>query len=309
MNWNTSTYIKIVLVLLAGLVIILVLFSGIFRAYFPDFGFRLSNRFHDTIKTGQLVSSMRIDLNAAVKAEKSAVLADTDEASQTFADQTRRHSSSLEKSRLELDSLLQSGGTSQELEFFREFTECWLTFREIDRVLLDLAVQNTNIKASNLSFGSARNSLKVMEDTINKIINNEAANTQIHQIRFFAWQMLMAALTIHTLQAPHIAESRSERMDEIETEMKTADGRSKAALDNLSPLISPSEQANFYAVKTAYEEFQKINKEIIRLSRKNSNVESLLISLGRKRKVAADCEEALRALSEAVQSRTFKATR
>jgi hypothetical protein len=61
--------------------------------------------------------------------------------------------------------------------------------------------------------------------------------------------------------------------------------------------------------KTAFSEFMEVTAEVIKLSRQNSNIKSLELSLGKKRKVTAQCDEILVAFQEAVQSRTFKATR
>ena len=52
-----------------------------------------------------------------------------------------------------------------------------------------------------------------------------------------------------------------------------------------------------------------IHKEIITLSRRNSDVRSLALSLGRKRTVTAECEEQLQALEEALAKHEFTATR
>jgi len=52
-----------------------------------------------------------------------------------------------------------------------------------------------------------------------------------------------------------------------------------------------------------------VTAEVIRLSRENTNVKSFELSLGRKRKIAAQCDEILISLQEAVRSREFKATR
>ena len=52
-----------------------------------------------------------------------------------------------------------------------------------------------------------------------------------------------------------------------------------------------------------------INDEIVTLSRRNSNVRSLALSLGRKRMVTAECEDDLRALEEALAKHEFTATR
>jgi hypothetical protein len=53
----------------------------------------------------------------------------------------------------------------------------------------------------------------------------------------------------------------------------------------------------------------KVTGEVISLSRENTNVKSLELSLGKKRMISAQCEETLSALQEAIRSRTFKATR
>ncbi len=53
----------------------------------------------------------------------------------------------------------------------------------------------------------------------------------------------------------------------------------------------------------------RINDEIVTLSRRNSNVRSLALSLGRKRTVTAECADDLRALEQALAKHEFSATR
>ena len=53
----------------------------------------------------------------------------------------------------------------------------------------------------------------------------------------------------------------------------------------------------------------KVNAEIVGLSRRNTNVKSLAMSLGQKRMLTAACEESLRALQEALATRGFAGTR
>ena len=45
------------------------------------------------------------------------------------------------------------------------------------------------------------------------------------------------------------------------------------------------------------------------LSRRNSNVRSLALSLGRKRAVTAECDDVLLALQDTLSKHDFKATR
>jgi hypothetical protein len=87
---------------------------------------------------------MSRDLQA--EAEKSAVMADTDEASQAFAEQSMQAAHNLEKARRELEPLL--GDNSQQAHLFREFSRCWEQLQAIDQEVLSLAVQNTTSRRS-----------------------------------------------------------------------------------------------------------------------------------------------------------------
>jgi hypothetical protein len=57
------------------------------------------------------------------------------------------------------------------------------------------------------------------------------------------------------------------------------------------------------------ERFKANNTEIVALSRRNSNVRSLALSLGRKRTITAQCDDQLRALEDALAKHEFRATR
>jgi hypothetical protein len=63
------------------------------------------------------------------------------------------------------------------------------------------------------------------------------------------------------------------------------------------------------AAESPLNEFLDLNREILALSRRNSNVRSLSLTLGEKRRLTAQCEDTLRALNEALAKRGFVATR
>jgi hypothetical protein len=63
------------------------------------------------------------------------------------------------------------------------------------------------------------------------------------------------------------------------------------------------------AAAAALGRFTAINAEIVTLSRRNSNVRSLALSLGKKRTVTAECDDILQALEDALAKHHFAATR
>src|SRR5262249_39566349 len=106
-----------------------------------------------------LVGRMQLGLAAASEAEKSAVLAITDEESRAFADQARSSTADVERQRKELAPLLERSGTQEEKDLLAAFSRRFEELQRIDAELLGLAVENTNLKAYALTFGTAADAL------------------------------------------------------------------------------------------------------------------------------------------------------
>jgi hypothetical protein len=82
-----------------------------------------------------LVGQMQIALTSAAEAEKSAVLAATDEESQAAADRSRAATVAVEQRRLELARLLEAGGTEAERALLVRFAEDFAALRAVDSLL------------------------------------------------------------------------------------------------------------------------------------------------------------------------------
>ncbi len=139
-------------------------------------------------------------------------------------------SAAVEEARSELGVLIEAEKMGREVDLFREFSACWERFRQIDQELLPLSVLNTNLKAYELSFDSAQKAVNQLEGSLNTLMNSGAANDKSCKITRLAMRTLVAVLKIHALQSPHIAESRQEKMDEIETTMRTQNALVNAVL-------------------------------------------------------------------------------
>jgi hypothetical protein len=247
----------------------------------------LDRAYARALRSSQVAAGMRADLYAAAEAEKSAVLAETDAASQDFANQARAAVGRVAAGLLELQGHADAG--SREEGLLRRFAEAFAEYRKVDEEVLDLAVQNTNLKALALSFGQGAAALKDMEQALARGGSDAPSPA--------ALRALAEALRIQALHAPHIMEKTATRMDALERDMAAADQAVRAALAAL-----PRGQGADRAL-AAYGRYWGITAEVLRLSRQNTNLRSLELSLERKTRVLAACGEALRQLEEVLQER------
>ncbi len=270
---------------------------------------RLKTEYEKSVIKTNLVQTMKNELLTSAEAEKSSVMADTDETSKAFAEQSIQASQKVERARIAFEALVQKN--SEEAKSLDDFTACWEKLRGIDNEVLSLAVQNTNLKAFRLCFGPAAVAIRHMEKALNELMDWAAAS---HPDKAVVIRLSSKALTdvldIYTLEAPHIAETTDAGMDAIEVNMKQLDEKENVALSRLDALVGGTGKRLLGEALKSYREFQTINAKIIELSRRNSNIRSLAESLGQKRHVMALCLDRLNALQEVVhENATFKATR
>jgi hypothetical protein len=306
-TWHASKGITSLQVGAAIALVLLLSFLVVFFLRHEDASW-FQSAFERSVQKLQLIQAMSRDLLAAAEAEKSAVMAETDEASQAFAEQSRQASQQVEKARRELEPLLE--GKPQEAQLFQELSRCWAKLQEIDREVLSLAVQNTNLKALKLSFGPAAAAMRSMEEALNHLMDVVSASPDAVTIVRLAVKVATGALNMYMLQAPHIAESTVTRMDEMETTMHSLDAQVTDALQSLQALVDEPGKPFLEAAWASYKDFQHLNAAVVDLSRQNSNVRSYALSLGQKRKTTAQCQDVLAALQETVQqSMRYKATK
>jgi hypothetical protein len=251
------------------------------------------------------LSAIRIHIIKSVEAEKNAVMANTDEDSIRFAEESRRASEAAEKNWQELTELIAAYPSAPEKELLQEFDSCWREFRKIDQQVLDFAVQNTNLKAARLSFGAASTAMNEFSHALSGLISESASGA----ICRLVYDAQTAALRIHVLHAPHIASPDDQEMDGIEKLIRQNDAVVRKALSSMKLMIPPAKRVFFLQAEAAYDAFMDFTDRVLEWSRQNTNVKSFELSLNRKRKITAQCEEILTKLQDAIQSRTFKATR
>ncbi|MHB8092306.1 MAG: hypothetical protein ACYDH8_12050 [Syntrophales bacterium] len=299
---NRTVLNLIILVLLSAVVISVSRFLG------P--GARHNTVLVNTMKTVEMISRMRIDLLKSTDLGKGAVMAVTDEESRALAEQSRKSADAVQRDYEELNVLIDAAKIGDEMTLLQEFNDAWNNFREIDRELLSLAVKNTNIKAANLSYTAASQDIGTFERCLSQLMAVPKSDREQAQMARLAYQAVTAAFMIYSLEAPHINEVEDKKMGELEKLMAANEKKVRNALRDLSRPTDQQDRPILHDAAAAFAKFMEVHKEVVRLSRMNTNVKSLELSLGRKRKVAAQCEEILSSLLDTVQNgRSSKATR
>jgi len=260
------------------------------------------------VEARRLASHLRVQLSKAADASNRAVVAVTDEASTAQAREAEQAMQAIELDVEALQRILQALAYRDESRHLDAFKTCFVGYRALDADILALAVENTNIKAQRLAFGPARDAARAFRQSL------EAAGRSITAKNACCVEALVATTTaavleVQVVQAQHIAESDETAMSRMEAEMAASEAAARKTCDILKGLLPSAAGAQLAAAAAALDRFTVINAELITLSRRNSNVRSLALSLGRKRTVTAECDDILQALEDALAKHDFTATR
>ena len=259
-------------------------------------------------EAGRLSADLFIQFERASNAANQAVMADTDEASIAFAKQADETKKQVQADIDALRPLLHDLNYADEIRLLEKFVEAFEEYRDLDRRILELAVENTNLKAQRLSFGESQQAADAFAQVLNTIAPAvPAADTW--RVKALVAGAIADLRAIQVAQAPHIAEADDAVMTRIEQQMKTSETAVRTSLDALGRLASSSTQPRVAEARTTFDRFMSVNAQIVDLSRRNTNVRSLMLTLNEKGKVTSACEQSLRALQDTLSTRGLGGSR
>jgi hypothetical protein len=259
------------------------------------------------VEARQLAADLHLQFTKAADAANRAVMADTDEASASAVREAEEATDAVQSDQDKLQPIVDGLGYADEQKQLAAFKKHFEEYRRIDADVLPLAVQNTNLKAQRLSFDSGRQAVEAVRAALSTA-GRASAGGQKCCIDALVAKAAAALLEIEVIQAQHIAESDAAAMSRMEAQMATLTREAHQAVEDLRKAL-PSAGTALADAGTALARFESINADVVKLSRQNSNVRSLAISLGRKRTVTAECDDALRELETALSKHEFRATR
>jgi hypothetical protein len=263
---------------------------------------------HELGEAQRLSADLLVQFTKGSDAANRAVMADTDDASATFAREAEQAAQGVQRDADALKPLLLDLGYAEEGRLLEDFGRRFDAYRGLDRTILSLAVENTNIKAQRLSFEAAQDSADAFRAAVEAAVPSSDAPNQ-WRVRALAMTAVADLREIQVLQARHIAQADDAVMTRLEERMATAERGVRDALDALKPAVPEASASQVVAARASFDAFMKVNAEIVPLSRRNSNLRSLALTLNEKGKLTNACEATLRDLRDALAKRTLGGTR
>jgi len=248
-----------------------------------------------------LAGDLQVAFTKATDASNRAVMADTDPASVAYAQEADAEKRAVHDAIGRLRPLLEALRFSDETRILNEFEGRFGDYEKLDRQILDLAVENTNLKAQRLSFDAGQAAADAFRDALLALHGTGDA----WRLRATTAGALAAVREIQVLQAPHIADPDDASMTSIETRMKTEEKAARDALAALPGLIDPASRPTLATATAELDRFMDVNGRIVALSRRNTNVRSLALSLNQKQQVIPPCQQSLSTLREALARRGY----
>jgi hypothetical protein len=264
--------------------------------------------FTQLVEARRLADDLRVQLAKTSDASDRAVMADTDEESIAFARDAEKATQAIETDAASLTARLQSLGYATDAHALQDFTGHFAEYRDLDRSVLELAVQNTNLKAQRLSFGPVREAADGIRDALRAAALSAPAKDRCRVDGLVA-RAELAVREIQILQAPHIAEPDEAAMAKIEKEMTERQATARDALKTLATGASAAAARQLEAAGAALDRFDKLSAELVALSRRNSNVRSLALALRRAPALVSACDGSLAALQDSLAKEGFTGTR
>src|SRR5882724_10224191 len=163
----------------------------------------------------QLSAGLQVQFTKTADAANRAVMADTDATSVAFAREAEQATAAVQKDVDALTPILGTLGYTDETRLLKDFSTTFAEYRSLDRRILDLAVENTNLKAQRLAFGPAQEAANAFRDALKGVVPSIPANEAWHGVALVA-QAVTTVREIQVLQAPHIANADEAVMTRME---------------------------------------------------------------------------------------------
>ncbi len=225
------------------------------------------------LATGEMKSTLLL----SVRAQRSAVQSTTDKESSEFAAQSRTLANEFLQ---QLANFKLSGEFSpEELSDMNQLESTAAKFDELNRQCLDLATQNTNLKATTLAHGEMKNEITALLSTLQTIVASTAAESAASDLYPLVLSTCIdASQLLHGLNE-HIDMSSSDPMfATIEASIEARTKELESQVDKVATKLGDTSLGN--SLNARVRTIISLASEITRLSKIDSNNASASFSIG-----------------------------
>lgn len=249
-----------------------------------------------TILKRQTLADLQARLFMSIRAQKNAILAPDDERSRAYAAESR---TVLDDVRTELERIrgLTSGdGDGGQSAAVAALAKAIDAFEEVNEDTLDLAVQNTNLKARTLLAGDHRRQsdllAALLRGRIGELTAGPPPEDDLPRLRSLI-EALAALLEMHPALVRHVESSSPKEMTTQESRLVELQGRLQAGLE--ADDGTPASQGEG---RDALAGLKAIQASIVGLSETDSNNRSTSMSLAESKAATDECTAGISQLGD-----------
>jgi methyl-accepting chemotaxis protein len=254
--------------------------------------------------------NIRLEQLSAIRNEKNAVLSEKDEESRQFAEECRKAETRVNQLRQDLAQLLERDGAAEEKRELEEFNRWWEEFQKLQKQIIALGMINSHAKAAALLDGKVLEKVAALRESLGAVLkqaDKEFAKPDPKDVPALAAAYKRSrlaastgslALEVRIKLARHAAAPSDEAKNPIEGQIKDLYKEIETNLEALGGPADAREQGPPDRAVAAFGQLKEVGAEVLKLSRTNSFVKAMELSLGPARDAALKCDAALAKLTD-----------
>ncbi len=272
-----------------------------------------------TNRAVNVTSKARILLLSSVRSEKNAAMAPDDARSASFSDEAQRNARDLDSLLPEVHALISESLGTSESKDLDDFRRSWDAYKTNQDEVLRLARMNTNVAGRRLltgpiveRIGEIRQSLHALQARIHgqgsPIQAGESADGSCKNSRFdAALNLVMAHLAeVITAQHIHLDSTSDTEMNRLDVEIADLWGQVRQSLEQLQLLVDDNDRSPVAEALLAVPGLVKRSTEVQELSRTNSNLYCVELTITKTVELVDACDAALQRLLGLLEEQAAK---
>jgi methyl-accepting chemotaxis protein len=280
----------------------------------------LNSRMRDLVEIDahaiELASTVRVELLAAVRSEKNAVLAGDDAESAANAQQARNAADKVNQVLLELNALVRDDSLALVRQDVEEFSRDWERFLDNQKEVLRLALLNTNVRGAKILREEIRGRMESIVAFLDRAASASAsagvageassglgAASAPDRTAALAHRLMFQTLQLVDFLEQHLSAASDTEMNALDQQLAAVGKAAEDGLLELKKLLDDTGRGEFGPVLADLQAVRKAATQVQELSHVNSNLQSTQLTLTKTFEIASKCDSALERLIQSLGQR------